>query len=464
MEYTATKWQNGGPPAINASNLNNIEDGIATAAKELNTKTSVTVSGSNVATFDADSKVDKVNATEAVIKAGDEDSGTGTLTVGKRGLTYTCPNGTLTVSGPDGITGFVFRPVDDSTYQSHIGNNSSYLDIGSDLTISSEGAKLKLDYQDGDGCVIDADKFQVGYSTTLNQFYIGDFITKYESKNNDQLTITDNNNAISFADSQISLGGYSGEQVTTLAPHINVSSNEILLSAGDNYNSYIKIQPEYSNTVTVLGEIIEIDTAAETGGEIKIQGAPTSTIRVHNQKYGLVIDSSNSLSIGTVDSSGGADKAYLQINSDGANVPTPKEDTHIANKKYVDDATYSYIQNNESSTEVPIDIDDADITIIRAYSDEGIIFGPESDNRWVELTIVKTIVKSDSTQSTTYYGCGIKRVSSNGSLSNNFTPYCTSSTNAPQLCSSSEVFITKNKVHSPSSTNTDKSSNSETKQ
>ena len=391
MEYTATKWQNGGPPAINASNLNKIEDGIATAAKELNTKTSVTVSGSNVATFDADTKQNKLTAQDPI------RINKNTISVD---LDYIGSNLVTNSSSIDYVQSCNdnFFEVDVSYIGSNLAGNGLYFDgYNLDIELSYIGPNLAGDGLHFDGCNLD-----IKYDSSI-----------FKIDNNNQLTL---------------------------------SSNVLDTGLHGSSNSYI--QNDGSGIINIISSNgVEIDAIS---GEIRIQGAYNSEtgkatkIKVHNQVYGLVIDSSNSLSIGTVNSSGEADTAYLQINSNGANVPTPINSSNIANKKYVDDATYSYIQDNKLSNAVGIDIGDADITIIRAYSDGGIIFGPESD-RWVELTIVK----SGPTQSTTYHGCGIKCVSSNGSFSN-FTPYCTSSTNAPQLSPYSKVFITKNKVHQPS--------------
>ena len=120
-------------------------------------------------------------------------------------------------------------------------------------------------------------------------------------------------------------------------------------------NSYID---DRSGTINIVAPGVEIDSVSETG-EIRVQGAYNSetekatTIKVHNQVYGLSINTTN-IELGAY-STDGTITPYLTIGTGNqVLVDTPTVERQVANKKYVDDLVGA--KQNKLSTTAPIQI------------------------------------------------------------------------------------------------------------
>lgn len=272
---------------IGLENVDNTSDEnkpISTAQQQaLDTKTNVTVNGEHVATFDADTKLDKVSGSDNTYKIyGTDNNGNNILW----NLTYFPQVGGGTI------------PV-----------------LNSNRTITVDPAYNFSSLKDSDA---------------VNKKYVDDNLSTKQD------TITYNNTLL-----------------------------DIGLRDSDE-SSYIS---KSCNSLTILSESIEIDSASETG-EIRVQGAYNSetgkatTIKVHNSVYGLSINTSN-IELGAA-STNGTITPYLTIGpGNQVLVDTPTVERQVANKEYVD-SNISNLENakqNKLTASNPIYISDVGGTI-----------------------------------------------------------------------------------------------------
>lgn len=269
----------------NVDNTSDVNKPISTAQQQaLDTKTNVTVNGEHVATFDADTKLDKVSGSDNAYKIYGTDNNGNNI---RWNLTYfpQVSGGTIPV-------------------------------FNSNRTITVDPAYNFSALKDSDA---------------VNKKYVDDLATTKQ----DALT---GSNPI-YIDSNNNIGLNYGNGLTVNDSILELSSNILDSGFYASNDSYIKNDSNTLNIITYGN--LEIDSASETG-EIRVQGAYNSetgkatTIKVHNSVYGLSINTSN-IELGAA-STDGTITPYLTIGPENqVLVDTPTVDKQVANKKYVDD-------------------------------------------------------------------------------------------------------------------------------
>ena len=171
--------------------------------------------------------------------------------------------------------------------QTYVSSTSTIDSTGKTLTASSSGTipAGSILYKVGDGTTAyNSLKFTTAIPTdAITKKYVDDALA------NKQDTITSDNTLLDTG-----LYGYPGSQL---------------------YNNG-------SGIINILSDNgIEIDATSDGEGYIAIQGTPTTKIKVHNQVYGLKIDSTNGIILGTY-TNGDVDKTkpYIEITDTAVNI------------------------------------------------------------------------------------------------------------------------------------------------